>query len=128
MVNGKPFAIVPYTLVNNDIELMAGCNFGNEQFYQQLLLEFDQLYRESKTQRRMVSISSHARIGGQLGAVTAYRRFIEHAGSKSGVWFVRKDWMAKWASENLPRYGCPAFPTSSEVVEVNVQPLDAAPF
>ena len=60
-------------------------------------MEFDELYLESKTKRRMMSISSHGRIGGTPAMVNAYRKFIEYAGSKENVWFVRKDWMANWA-------------------------------
>ncbi len=63
MVNNVSFAIVPYTLRLNDIELMHARSFSTEEFYNQLVNEFNQLYRESKTRRRMMSISSHDRIG-----------------------------------------------------------------
>lgn len=125
----KPFALVPYTLVNNDIELLGVRNFGSEAFYDQLVNEFDTLYRESKHMHRLMSISSHARYGGRPGAVNAYRRFIQYAGSHEGVWFVRKDWMATWALENGPRYNCPANPTAGKMVDVAPgQQVLSAPF
>jgi peptidoglycan/xylan/chitin deacetylase (PgdA/CDA1 family) len=127
MVNGKPFAMVPYSLINNDIVLVAGSGFSSEDFYQHLVNEFDELYLESEDQHRMMSISSHARYGGRPGYVRAYRRFIEYAGSKSNVWFVRKDWMANWALKHGPRYGCEAFEKNLESVTMNGKVYQSTP-
>lgn len=97
-VNGKPFAIVPYTLRNNDI-----ARFGAEgpmnasAFGQELKDEFDQLYAEAGVRRRMMSISTHDRIGGTPARVKVLGDFLAYAKKHPGVVFVRKDQIAKWA-------------------------------
>lgn len=96
-VNGKDFAVVPYTLRNNDILLVEGRHFSADQFLQQLKLEFDQLYHESTTRRRMMSISFHDRIGGTPQLVQAARTFFTYATRQKGVTFMRKDQIARIA-------------------------------
>lgn len=97
-INGKPFAIVPYTLRMNDIG-----RFGAEgpltasAFGQELRDEFDQLYLESAGRRRMMSISTHDRIGGTPARVKVLGEFLAYAKKHAGVAFVRKDQIARWA-------------------------------
>ncbi len=105
-VQGKPFAIVPYTLRNNDI-----ARFGAEGpltaagFAQDLKDEFDVLYEEAGRRRRMMSIATHDRLGGTPARVKALGDFLRHAAAHPGVAFVRKDQIARWALElpNVPR-------------------------
>lgn len=94
-VRGKKFVVMPYTLRNNDIVLIEGKNWSPDQFLAQLKLEFDQLYAESATKRRMMSISLHDRIGGQPAIIKAMEEFIQYANQKQGVVFMRKDEIAK---------------------------------
>lgn len=94
-VNGKNFVVMPYTLRNNDIVNIAGNHWTPEMFLSQLIMEFDQLYDEAKTKRRMMSISFHDRIGGTPAVVKAMEEFIKYAKEKSGVVFMRKDDIAK---------------------------------
>lgn len=97
-INGLPFAIVPYTLRMNDI-----ARFGAEgpltaaAFGQELRDEFDQLYSESASRRRMMSISTHDRIAGTPSRVKALDDFITYAKSHPGVVFLRKDQIADLA-------------------------------
>ncbi|MGL4240210.1 MAG: polysaccharide deacetylase family protein [Beijerinckiaceae bacterium] len=97
-VNGRPFAIVPYTLRNNDI-----ARYGAEgpltaaAFAQELKDEFDQLYAEAPFKRRMMSISTHDRINGTPARVKALGDFLEYAKRKPGVVFMRKDRIAELA-------------------------------
>ena len=97
-INGKPFAIVPYTLRMNDIG-----RFGAEgpltasAFGQELRDEFDQLYAEAAVRRRMMSISTHDRIAGTPGRVKVLGEFLAYARKHPGVAFVRKDQIAQWA-------------------------------
>lgn len=98
LVNGKPFAIVPYTLRMNDIG-----RFGAEgpltaaAFGQELKDEFDQLYAEAGRRRRMMSISTHDRISGTPARVKQLGEFLAYAQKQPGVVFVRKDRIAQWA-------------------------------
>ena len=97
-VGNKPFAVVPYTLRNNDIGRFGGNTaMTAAAFLQELKDEFDMLYQEGSAQRRMMSISVHDRIGGAPGLVTALDKFIQYAKGHSSVGFMRKDAIAKWA-------------------------------
>lgn len=96
-VNQKDFAVVPYTLRCNDIMLIEGRQFSADQFLSQLKMEFDQLYIESLTKRRMMSVSFHDRIGGTPQLVDAAKQFFEYAIRQEGVVFKRKDEIARMA-------------------------------
>jgi peptidoglycan/xylan/chitin deacetylase (PgdA/CDA1 family) len=97
-VGNKLFAVVPYTLRNNDIGRFGGNTaMTATAFLQELKDEFDMLYQEGSTQRRMMSISVHDRIGGAPGLVTALDKFIQYAKDHTNVGFMRKDAIAKWA-------------------------------
>ena len=95
-VNGKDFAVVPYTLHCNDIVLFEGRNFSSRQFFDQLKDEFDQLYAEGGKRRRMMSIATHDRIGGRPSTVRALDDFLTYALGKPGVVTARKDDIARW--------------------------------
>lgn len=94
-VRGKDFVIMPYTLRNNDIVNISGNHWSPDQFLAQLKMEFDQLYAEGATKRRMMSISFHDRIGGQPAMVNAMEQFIKFAKEKQGVVFMRKNDIAR---------------------------------
>ena len=95
-VNGKDFVVVPYTLRNNDILLIEGRNYSPDQFLAQIKLEFDQLYEEAGTRRRMMSVSAHDRISGSPQMVRVWDEFIRYAKNKPGVGFMRKDDIAHY--------------------------------
>ncbi|WP_371866292.1 polysaccharide deacetylase family protein [Duganella radicis] len=97
-VNGKDFLVVPYTLRNNDILLIEGRNYSPSQFLEQIKLEFDQLYEEGATRRRMMSVSTHDRIGGSPQMVRVLDEFLRYAKSHPGVVFMRKDEIARFAA------------------------------
>lgn len=94
-VNGKNFVVMPYTVRNNDIINIEGKHWSTDQFLAQLKMEFDQLYAEGATKRRMMSISFHDRIGGTPAMVHAMDEFIQYAKKRKGVVFMRKDDIAK---------------------------------
>ncbi|QVN04648.1 polysaccharide deacetylase family protein [Pseudomonas rhodesiae] len=95
-VNGKDFVVVPYTLRNNDIVLIEGRNYSPSQFLEQVKLDFDQLYEEAGTRRRMMSISAHDRISGTPQMVKVWDEFLRYANRHPGVAFMRKDAIAQY--------------------------------
>jgi peptidoglycan/xylan/chitin deacetylase (PgdA/CDA1 family) len=105
-VNGRDFAIVPYTITLNDIVQFERYNFDTHAFERQLYDEFEVLYAEAATRRRMMSISLHDRIAGRPARVASLRRFLEHALQQPGVVFMRKDEIAAFAlgAEGVPRF------------------------
>ena len=105
-VNGKDFAIVPYTINLNDIVQFERYSFDTHGFEKQLYDEFDVLYEEAKTRRRMMSISLHDRIAGKPARVLMLERFLKYALKQRGVVFMRKDQIAEIAlsSKATPRF------------------------
>ncbi len=95
-VNGKDFVVIPYTLRNNDILLIEGRNYTPGQFLDQLKLEFDQLYEEAGMRRRMMSISTHDRIGGTPQMVRVLDEFLRYVKTYPDVAFMRKDEIAQY--------------------------------
>jgi peptidoglycan/xylan/chitin deacetylase (PgdA/CDA1 family) len=99
-VRGKPFVVVPYTFVLNDLQ-----NFENRwrtcsDFAGELKAEFDALYAESAKKRRMISVSAHDRVAGRASRMRVIEDFIAYAQRHSGVVFLRKDEIAKFALES----------------------------
>jgi peptidoglycan/xylan/chitin deacetylase (PgdA/CDA1 family) len=90
MVEGKKFGVVPHTIKINDIVLVEAHHFSAEQFLSQLKREFDVLYAEGKTRRRMMSLSTHDRISGQPAFTSALDDFIRYAQQFPGVVFMKK--------------------------------------
>lgn len=96
-VKGGDFVTVPYTFHMNDIVSFPFDGWNPAAYEQALKDEFDQLYEEGATRRRMMVISLHDRISGHAGRVRALDRFLTYAKGKPGVWFARKDEIADWA-------------------------------
>ena len=94
-VRAKNFVVMPYTLRNNDIVNIEGKNWSPDQFLAQLKMEFDQLYSEGASKRRMMSVSLHDRIGGTPAMVNVLDQFLTYVKSKHGVVFMRKMDIAK---------------------------------
>ncbi|MCQ9633500.1 polysaccharide deacetylase family protein [Chryseobacterium sp. WG23] len=101
-VKGKNFMVIPYTIRNNDIVNIEGKHWSPDQFLAQLKFEFDRLYEEGASKRRMMSISFHDRIGGTPAMIHAMEEFIKYTQKKQGVVFMRKDDIAKMVM-NDPR-------------------------
>jgi peptidoglycan/xylan/chitin deacetylase (PgdA/CDA1 family) len=99
-VNGKDFVVIPYTLRNNDILLVEGRNYSPEKFLEQIKFDFDQLYEEAGTRRRMMSISAHDRISGTPQMTRAWDAFLRYAKSHPGVAFMRKDDIARFVLQS----------------------------
>jgi peptidoglycan/xylan/chitin deacetylase (PgdA/CDA1 family) len=99
-VRDKPFAVVPYTLHMNDIVDYETRYFSTAMYADDLKAEFDALYAEATTRRRMMSISAHDRIAGRPSRAKLLEDFIIYAQSHPGVVFMRKDEIARFALES----------------------------
>ncbi len=96
-IAGKPFVSVPYTVHLNDIVAYDHVGFSAAAYEQQLKDEFDQLYEEGASRRRMMLISLHDRLSGHASRVRSLERFLVYAKGHPGVWFARKDEIAAHA-------------------------------
>jgi peptidoglycan/xylan/chitin deacetylase (PgdA/CDA1 family) len=99
-LKGGDFVTVPYTFHMNDIVSFPFEGWNPAAYEQALKDEFDQLYEEGAHRRRMMVVSLHDRISGHANRVRVLDRFLSYAKSKPGVWFARKDEIAKWALEH----------------------------
>ncbi|MYM72283.1 polysaccharide deacetylase family protein [Duganella sp. FT134W] len=95
-VKGKDFVTVPYTLHLNDISAYPFEGYNPMAYEQALKDEFDQLYEEGATRRRMMLVGFHDRINGHANRIRVLDRFFTYAKSKPDVWFARKDEIARW--------------------------------
>jgi peptidoglycan/xylan/chitin deacetylase (PgdA/CDA1 family) len=95
-VRGRDFAMVPYTLHMNDMNFPFQ-GYDPHAHEQALRDEFDQLYEEAGTRRRMMVIGMHDRFSGHANRIRALDRFFTYANSHDGVWFARKEEIARWA-------------------------------
>jgi peptidoglycan/xylan/chitin deacetylase (PgdA/CDA1 family) len=99
-VHDKPFAVVPYTLHMNDIVDYETRYFSTAMYADDLKAEFDALYVEAGTRRRMMSVSAHDRIAGRPSRAKVLEEFITYAQSHPGVAFMRKDEIGRFALES----------------------------
>ena len=99
-VKGKDFVTVPHTFNMNDISSFPLEGYNPMAYEQALKDEFDQLYEEGETRRRMMLVGFHDRINGHANRIRVLDRFLTHAKSHEGVWFARKDEIAKWVLEH----------------------------
>ena len=98
-VNGQPFVTVPYTLHVNDLVCYEIQGFSTQAFLQLLKDEFDVLYAEGKTRRRMLVVACHDRVAGRPARVKALGEFLDYASRYAGVWYARKNEIARWMLE-----------------------------
>jgi peptidoglycan/xylan/chitin deacetylase (PgdA/CDA1 family) len=94
---GGPFVTVPYTVHMNDIASFEFASFSPADYERQLHDEFEQLYEEGATRRRMMSISLHDRISGHASRVRSLDRILTVLGKYPDVWWARRDEIADWA-------------------------------
>jgi peptidoglycan/xylan/chitin deacetylase (PgdA/CDA1 family) len=95
-INGHPFATVPYSAHLNDIVSFDFPGFSPADYEQQLADEFEQLYDEGATRRRMMVIGLHERLSGHASRVRVLDRTLARLREREDVWWARKDEIASW--------------------------------
>jgi allantoinase len=93
---GRPHIVLPYAFDTNDMRFQrnGGFIFGDD-FARYCIDAFDRLYAEGARQPRMLSIGLHLRIIGRAGRIAGLERFLDHALARPGVWFARRDAIAR---------------------------------
>lgn len=101
-VLGKPFLVVPYTKVNNDVRYLIAPTYATPRhFFETLKRGLDYLLEEARQagSGRMMSVGVHPRWSGQATRASALREFIEYALAQEGVRFMRRlDIAEHWAA------------------------------
>jgi putative urate catabolism protein len=88
-VDGKPQLVVPYSLTNNDGKYMTGIG-TSEQWFSFVRDAFDMLYREGKTQPKMMSVGMHMRLIGHPARAVGLERLLDYMQKHSGVWIAKR--------------------------------------
>lgn len=101
-VNGQRHLVVPYTLTNNDTRFMSGQIGTGEQFFEYLKGAFDMLYREGRTQPKMMSVGMHQRLLGHPARAAGLERFLDYVGRHHGVWVTRRIEIAEHWRQHHP--------------------------
>lgn len=99
-INGQPFATVPYSFHLNDIASFNFPGFSPADYEQQMIDEFDQLYAEGATRRRMMVIGLHERISGHPSRVRVLDRVLRRLRQHDDVWWATKSDIADWVLAN----------------------------
>ena len=100
--NGQPWLVVPYSFETNDARFWRGGLNSVSDFYEYLKDTFDVLYDEGRTHPKMMSVGLHCRLAGRPARSQALNRFLRYASSHPGVWFARRDEIARWWLDNYP--------------------------
>lgn len=103
-VTGKPHLVIPYTLDVNDMKFSVAPGFSAPSGYFEYMRDsFDVLYREGKTQPKMLSVGLHARLAGRPGRAAALERFLDHVQKHDDVWICRRVDIARhWIATQPP--------------------------
>lgn len=97
-VNGdRDFCLVPYMGHVNDLNFFQNQQRSLADYEQMLRQEFEVLYGEGETRRRMMSVPLHDFVAGRPAIIPSVERFLAWAGRHPGVWFARRDEIAEWA-------------------------------
>jgi allantoinase len=89
-VNERPHLVVPYSLTANDTKFGSGGFFTADDYFTFVKDGFDVLYREGKTQPKMMSLGLHLRLIGHPSRAAGLERALDYIGSHADVWFTRR--------------------------------------
>jgi putative urate catabolism protein len=98
-VSGRPHLVVPYSLTANDTKFGSGGLFTADDYFTFVKDGFDVLYREGKTQPKMLSLGLHLRLIGHPSRAAGLERVLDYIGRHEAVWVTRRlDIARHWAT------------------------------
>jgi peptidoglycan/xylan/chitin deacetylase (PgdA/CDA1 family) len=102
---GRPFLVVPYTKVHNDVRYLIPPTYASPRhFGETLRLGLDYLLEEARSGLggTMMSVGVHSRWSGQPARASGLRDFIEHALGQPDVAFMRRIDIAEFWAASFP--------------------------
>lgn len=110
MTAAKPFVVVPNGLNMHEDFLHPSALSNSDPVATELRNQFEMLYTESESRRRLMSISLQDWVSGRPAPAKVMEEFIIYAQRRPGVVFMRKDEIARFAlnSAITPREQEPA--------------------
>lgn len=103
-VGGRRHLVIPYSFDTNDMHFHQGMQrfVTASDFVEYATDAFDCLWREGAHVPKLLSLGLHLRMIGRPGRVAALERALSHMRERGGVWFARRDAIARhW----LARFG-----------------------
>jgi putative urate catabolism protein len=98
-VGDRTHLVVPYSLTANDGKFGSGGFFTADDYFTFVKDGFDVLYREGKTQPKMMSLGLHMRLIGHPSRAAGLERALDYMASHRDVWFTRRIDIARhWAA------------------------------
>ena len=96
-VAGRPHLVIPYSFDTNDMHFHQGMQrfVTAGDFVEYVADAFDALWREGGSAPKLLSVGLHLRMIGRPGRIGGLERVIEHMRQKGGVWFARRDEIAR---------------------------------
>lgn len=98
-VAGRPFLVVPYSKVYNDVRYLLAPTYATPRhFYETLRSGLDYLCEEADRGegRRMMTVGVHERWSGQAGRASALADFLGYARDRTDVVLMRRADIADW--------------------------------
>lgn len=102
VVDGRGIVVLPYALDSNDMKMWTAPALTPEQWLAYAVETFEVLHGEGVAQPRMMSLGVHLRIIGRPGRIRALERFMQHVGTRPGVWIATREEIARWWAERHP--------------------------
>jgi hypothetical protein len=82
---------VPYSIELNDVAMFVGTGLSGEAFYQMVVDQFDQLYKDSEKSGRVMSLCLHPFIINQPFRHKYLEKALEYISRRSDVWLTTSD-------------------------------------
>jgi len=89
-VGGRPHLVVPYSLAMNDSKFIHGGLSTAADYFAFQKDGFDMLYREGRTQPKMLSVGLHLRLIGHPSRAAGLERLLDYVTTQPGVWICRR--------------------------------------
>ena len=100
--NNEPWLVIPYSLEVNDTRFWRGGMNRPSDFLETLINTFDVLYEEGDENPKLMNIGLHCRIAGRPSRAGILKQFFKYVDEKPGVWFARRDQIARWVLTEFP--------------------------
>jgi len=91
---------VPYSVELNDVSLFVGKSLSGEAFYQTVVDQFDQLYKDSDKSGRVMSLCLHPFIVNQPFRHKYLEKALDYIARRSDVWLTTSDEIAEHYIKN----------------------------
>ena len=98
--NHGPLVSIPYSVEINDFTFFHRRGMSTTSALEVLKKQFDQLYSESASTGKIMSVGLHPHVSGHPYRIRAIREFLEYANSYSDVWWATREQVADWYLKN----------------------------